>query len=96
MSQRVIESIRNLCLNVFCVGWHLAVTANHSRKCVLCELAAVLDINKSNAAGNSKRLYTPGLHLQIFRKIDANFSKIDRAVFDLSLLLYFSSSWHLH
>jgi len=25
MSQRITEWIRNLCLNVFCVGWHLAV-----------------------------------------------------------------------
>ena len=61
MSQRVIESIRNLSLNVFCVGWHLAITANHSSKCALCELAAVLHVNKSNAAGNSKKLYTPDL-----------------------------------
>ena len=29
------------------------------------------------------------LQLQIFRKFDTNIAKIDRAVFDLSLLLYF-------
>jgi len=29
---KVIEWRCDLCLNVFCVGWHLAVTANHSRK----------------------------------------------------------------
>jgi len=41
---------------MFCVGWHLAVIANHSSKCALCELAAVLHINKRNAAGNSKKV----------------------------------------
>jgi len=42
MSQRVIEWIRNLCLNVFCVGWHLAV----SHKYNLNSLVAILHINK--------------------------------------------------
>jgi len=41
MSQGVIEWILNLCLNVFCVGWHLAVMANHSSKCALCVLLTV-------------------------------------------------------
>jgi len=36
------------------------------------------------------------LQLQIFRKIDTNFAKIDWAVFDLSLLLCFTTRWHSH
>jgi len=43
---------------VFCVGWHLAVSHKYNSN----SLAAVLHINKSNAAGISKRLYTPGLN----------------------------------
>jgi len=62
MSQRVIEWIRNLCLNVFCVGWHLAASHKYNSN----SLAAVLHINKSNAAGNSKRLYTPALNVTVF------------------------------
>ena len=57
MSQRVIEWISNLYLNVFCVGWHLALAVSH--KYNFNSLVAVLDINKSNVASNSKRLYIP-------------------------------------
>ena len=39
----------------------LALTAVHSGKRALYESAAVLYINRSNAAGNSKRLYNPGV-----------------------------------
>jgi len=56
MSQRVIEWMCNLCLNVFCVGWHFAVSHKYNWN----SLAAVLHINK-NVAGNNKRLYTPEL-----------------------------------
>jgi len=31
MSQSVIELIRNLCLNVFCAGWHLTVNYSLSK-----------------------------------------------------------------
>jgi len=54
----------HICLNVFCVGWHLAVTYfyfNIYHKYNWNSLAAVLHINKSNAAGNSKRFYTSDL-----------------------------------
>jgi len=43
---------------VFCVGRHLAVSHKYNSN----SLAAVLHINKSNAAGNSKRLYTPDIN----------------------------------
>jgi len=61
MLQRVIEWIRYLCLNVFCVVWRLAASHKYNSN----SLAAVLHINKSNAAGNSKRLYTPALVIRI-------------------------------
>jgi len=41
-----------------CIGLRPAV---HGSKGALCELVAVLHVNKSNAAGNSKRLYTTGV-----------------------------------
>jgi len=56
------------------VGWHLAVTANHSSKCALGELAAVFHINKSNAAVNNKRLYTLALDKQTNAHIECSFS----------------------
>jgi len=64
MSQRVIDYRMNTVSLFACVlCWlalgTLAVVGNHSSKCALCELAAVLHINKSNTAGNSTRLYTP-------------------------------------
>jgi len=36
-------------------------------------LAAVLRINKSNAAGNSKRLYTLGLQAKLLNKLICRF-----------------------
>jgi len=55
----------HLCLNVFCVSWHLAVTYSLiKQKYNSNSLAAVLQINKSNATGNSKRLHTPGVHIR--------------------------------
>jgi len=45
-------------LNMFCVGLHLAVSHKHNSN----SLAAIFHINKSNAAGNSKSLYTRVLY----------------------------------
>jgi len=42
---------------VFCVGWHLAVSHKYDSN----SLAVLLHVNKTNAAGNSKRLYIPAL-----------------------------------
>jgi len=44
-----------ICESPVSVGWHLAVSHKYNSN----SLAAVLHINKSNAAGNSKRLYSP-------------------------------------
>jgi len=50
MSQRVIERIRNLCSNVFCVAWHLAVSHTYNSN----SLAAELHINTSNEVAIAK------------------------------------------
>jgi len=42
-------------MNVFCVGWHLVVSHKYKSN----SLAAVSHINKSNAAGNSKKVEHP-------------------------------------
>jgi len=42
-------------LNVFCLGWHLAVSHKYNSN----SLAAIPHINKYNAAGNSKKVAHP-------------------------------------